>query len=190
MTSADKSEFTELFENVALALGLKAKGEERSRMQALYFYSLQRFSLDDVKTAAAACIRTMRFFPRAAEWRALVMHGPRLALPTLTNDDIAERLEAEHLHWERPCQCQACVEAGIGDRPSQYLPTHASGDFEGMAINPSTKAATWKGAWLHGEALARWYAARADFWNTFHEMVGTVKMDAATRRREAKKEPI
>lgn len=42
-----------------------------------------------------------------------------------------------------PCQCPACFQAGVTDKPQRRDP--------------------WTGQLLHGDALRRWYAAREEF---------------------------
>jgi hypothetical protein len=87
-------------------------------------------------------------------------------MPTAISDAEARTWKAaERDHWEAdPCTCLECLEAGVTDKPRRFVP-----------LDPYDRAQIgdrdiYRGEWIHGWTLKRWYKARDDFSALWHRL--------------------
>lgn len=135
---------------------------------ATYFRLLKRCDFADVTRAADAWAQGHKFFPQAAEWLATVRSMPKgEPILELGTAETAEWLEAERRRFEADsCSCRDCCEARIDgqmdDKPVRFVPTEDRfGECETRLIGARQVV---RGHWAHGFELARWYQARAGFY--------------------------
>lgn len=167
MRDADLVGFQQVFRQMASAFGKKS--DETSVPS--YFRALQRCELVDVARAADAWVAREKFFPKPSEWlstiRSLPSGEPSAPLLEMSRDEAAEWIDAEQHHFEaEPCSCRACSEARIADamddKPLRFVPTEDRfGNYERRLLGSREVV---RGHWAHGFELARWYQARAGYY--------------------------
>jgi hypothetical protein len=181
----DSAAFEVVFKRLSGAFQWRGKPSDFTTKMRAYFDALQPFPLDQVETAAQVCRDTLTRFPRIVEWRqAIPATEPRKPEDArwMGAAEAAEYVRAVRQHYQDdPCACVACQEAGVSDRPLRYVPEFDTEDREERAWCSSMHAVVVVGHWAHGEALARWYAARDRFfavtakapvWDRMAELVG------------------
>lgn len=188
MTASDFSEFGTEVRRLATVFRLKASPAELGQIIDAYFHALQRFSVTQIVNATDAWIAKETKFPKPAELAAI---APRRATPmtALAGDALEDWLRAERLRWEdEPCRCAACVAADVTEKPLRFVPEFDADDRD-LRVMVNGRIVT-AGHWAHGTELARWYKARADFYNRCLELGlrGNVLQPAAKRKKSSFKE--
>lgn len=182
MRDTDHLAFQQVMRQLAAAFSKKL--DETSI--PLYFRALQRCEMVDVARAADAWVEREKFFPKAAEWLATI-RGLSKGEPLLemSRNEIAEWLDAERRFFQSDsCSCRDCSEARIAeqmdDKPLRFVPTEDRyGDYEKRLIGSRE---VLRGHWAHGFELARWYQARA----VFYEVAMRLKLGDPLRGEGAK----
>lgn len=165
MDSSDAGTFDTAFGRVSGAFSKIFKAGELEPMKAAYFRALAPFPISAVVAAGDECIRTLKRFPRVADWRqAIRTSGPvPRDVREMTAHERTEQERARQLGYRNaPCACGACVAAGVSDREIRFVPTLWPDGTEETALN-GRQAVEVVGHWAHGAELARWYTARDAF---------------------------
>lgn len=129
-----------------------------------YFRVLKAHEFGDVARAADSWASHEQFFPAPSQWLEAVSRVPKgEPLLELSAEAAREYVDAESRGFEgQPCTCSECVSAGVAEKPMRYVPTEDRfGEFEKRHYQSRT---VLLGHWSHGQELARWYAARANFY--------------------------
>jgi hypothetical protein len=172
MHADDFSTFDRAFRRVCGAFRLKLKVEEASELTQTYFRLLESHSLDDVLDSGRTLLASAKRFPLAAEWLSVLETTARakhretatVDRRQMTQSEIDEWEDADRLRFEgQPCLCADCVRANIDEQPIRFVPTVRDADGYELAFNPRRKVVQIAGHWAHGDELARWYAARENF---------------------------
>lgn len=133
-----------------------------------YFRLLQRYEFVDVARAADAWAQSNTFFPQVADWLEAVRSTPKgEPLLELPREELAEWLDAERRGFEADvCSCRDCcnarIDGAMDDKPLRFVPTEDRfGTYEKRLMGARE---VLRGHWAHGYELARWYQARANFY--------------------------
>jgi len=171
MTEADYPVFMGEFDRLHAALaGYRSKPDEARAKADAYFHAMKHLSLSDVTAKADAWLQRESKMPKPVEW-ASVRISRGVEMPTFTPREEREYLRAEALHYEdAPCGCPLCFQAGVSDKPIRFVPDFTPDDRDDR-VRIGERIVT-RGHWSHGVELARYYKARADFWNRYYEMLG------------------
>lgn len=164
MRDTDLPAFKRVVEQLATAMSKKLD----ESIIPTYFRLLQNEELADLARAGDAWAQRSKFFPKAAEWLETVRSIPKGdPLLEMARDEAAEWLAAErHFFEAEPCSCRECSEARIAgymdDKPLRFVPNEDRyGGYEKRVLG---NREVLRGHWAHGFELARWYQARAGFY--------------------------
>ena len=180
MNDGELFAFVDVFRGVQRVFGKRVQDHEEGQMHRDYFKALRRFTIDQVKAGAEAWTQRGKYFPKPAEWIDAIprREAPTVNVPALSEQDARDYARAEQLRYEgSPCTCRECVQAGMAERATRFVPEFV--DDHARLVRFGERIVT-AGHWAHGFELARWYQARADFYNKFLERFGGLpKMDGA-----------
>ena len=170
MTDTDVFTFMEIFHGLLRVFPIRGDANEIKQRGAIYFKALRRWRVEQLRAGAEAYIQHGKGFPKPAEWIAAI--PTRAATPVtlliLSSMDAQLYATAEAQCYEGlPCQCEACVHAGIA-QPLRFVPKFNT-EGEVRAHDPIRDRDVTTGRWIHGAELARWYRARATFFQHFAE---------------------
>jgi hypothetical protein len=165
MIAADYDAFVAEFKRLSAALErFKQAPADLERRADAYFATLKGYTLAEVSAKADAWLSKETKFPAPAEWAGVIPARPALDLQVLTDAESRDYRDAERCGYERaPCECPRCVHAGVDEKPQRFVPE------VGVQMRDGNRVVT-AGYWAHGTELARWYAARANFWNRCFEL--------------------
>ena len=141
---------------------------ERAQLHRDYFKALRRFSVSQVQAGAEAWMQRGKYFPKPAEWIDAIPQRREVAVeyPAMTEQESREYRRAEQLRYEdSPCHCRECERAGVAEKALRFVPD-VSADGSDRKMRDGDRIVT-AGHWAHGEALRRWYEARANFYELF-----------------------
>lgn len=174
MTELDYSAFTDIVHRFSRVFRPPAPVEQ---LVPEYWRALETLSYLAVEQGAEKWLASGTRFPKPIEW---IESCPRWFatsedLPVATPSERRAYLDAKAAGWEwDPCNCPECVAACVSDRPTRFVPIQdADGRDDRAYVDASRSEVFIRGEWLHGERLASWYRARAEFWNRYHEVLGT-----------------
>ncbi len=168
MFETDRGTFDRAFERVSRAYRLKVKPTEGVEICQTYFRALEPWPLDDVLFAIKTCIATCRRFPLVADIVEHLSPRPRstaardLRHMTVLELDMHADAAAKR-YQDDPCSCDACLAAGVSDRPLRFVPVPFADDTVEQAFNGRRNEPEVVGHWAHGAELARWYAGHDAF---------------------------
>lgn len=169
MTDQDYEAFGKEFKRLSAALEPFKQSPEQlnSRIDA-YFHALKKLPLSVVTAKADEWLKREKKFPVPAQWVSVIVHTA-VELPVLTPREAQEWQAAERQGWEsEPCDCPRCVSAGVSEKPARFVPEFDREDRD-VKARIGDRIVT-VGHWAHGDELARWYTARAAFWNRCYEL--------------------
>lgn len=171
MNASDFDTFAVEFRRLSSALErYKQSPAEQSQKADAYFHVLKKFSIYDVIAKADQWLATEKNFPKPSEWAAVIVRKV-VEWPVLTQAEADEYRAAELSAWEAPpCHCAECVRAEVSDKPIRYVPEFDRNDVILRAKEPNGDKLLYRGHWIHGFDLKRWYDARAAFWNKCHDL--------------------
>lgn len=176
MTDAEIFPFMATMRDVVRVFPIRGGDEDLQQLGASYFKALRRYPLAMVQDGAQRVIERNKHFPKPAEWLDAIPRATATAtVEPLSAFDADEWQAAERGRWEQPaCRCAECRDAGVTGRPMRFVPnTDATGaDVRGL-IGERTVT---RGHWIHGHDLARWYAAKEQFWSLFRATVAAKAM--------------
>lgn len=175
MTSDDLPGFHEAFRSLQRVFPLRGEQADLDRMVADYFRLLRRFAVQDVKAGADAWLLHGTKFPKPAEWIGAIPRRPGAAeLRQMTRQEAFDHRRADRIGYQdEPCACADCVAAGVSEKALRFVPEFDDDDRTILAFNPFSQKPEPVGHWAHGRELARWYEAKADFYNAFIARFGT-----------------
>lgn len=174
MTSDDLPGFHDAFRSLQRVFPLRGSEADFDRMLADYFRMLRRYSLGQVKSAADHWLAHGTKFPKPSDWIGAVPAMTATDRRQMTQSEAQDYRRAELCAFEdQPCLCADCVRAGVDDKPLRFVPDLDGEDRDVKAFNPMTGRVVTTGQWAHGDALARWYDARATFFSDFLAWVGS-----------------
>lgn len=171
MNDTELFAFMDVFNSLRRVFPKRLDEHDAQEMGADYFKTMRRFGLAEVRIGADLWMTRGKFFPKPAEWIALIPR-PRVRpeLQALSPRETAEYLEAERLHYDgEPCKCEACRAAGVDHRFLRFVPRFDADDREMRGLIGEREVV--RGEWIHGEDLRRWYAAKEKFWAEFGSAV-------------------
>jgi hypothetical protein len=163
--------FMDTFRDLQRVFPKRLDEHEQARIGGDYFKALRRFPLRQVQDGAEVWIQRGKYFPKPAEWIDAIPRPGAVVrdVPTLSEADARDYQHAERLGYEGPtCRCGECIAAGVTEKPLRFVP-EISADGRDRLVRIGERTVT-AGHWAHGQELARWYQARADFWNRCHEL--------------------
>jgi hypothetical protein len=177
MNDVELFAFMDVFRKLLKVFPKRGDAHDVTDLGSSYFKALRRRTLKEVSAGADAWLEHGRFFPKPAEWlRSIPRQMERPAVQAMAEDEAREYRRAEGLRYEdQPCRCRECVAAGISDKPLRFVPEFTADDADRKVFDPIGKREVTAGHWAHGAELARWYVARADFWNAYYTAIGPVK---------------
>lgn len=180
MTAGDFDTFFNEFKRLSAALDpYKRTPADTAAKADAYFHALKRLTITEVIAKADAWLATADKFPKPAQWAEQIIHRAAPPLPVLSASDVTEYLRAETLrHEDDPCGCRECREAEVSDKPLRFVPEFTPDDRD-RKVRCGERIVT-AGHWAHGYELARFYQARADFWNRCVELGLLTKKAAQT----------
>jgi hypothetical protein len=160
------------FRRVSAALeSYKRSPDELTAKADAYFHVLKRFDLPEVIAKADAWLQTETKMPKPAEWAGIVPRRPQVELSVMTDAESRDYRRAETLGFEDiPCACALCVQADVTEKPIRFVPDLDYQDRDRLVKDPLMNRVVCAGHWAHGAELARWYRARADFYNRCVEL--------------------
>lgn len=192
MTESDRGTFERAFRRLSGAFRLKLKPTQMTELLDVYGRAFETVSLADVLAGGKTCLTTCRRFPTVAEWIAALPTPDPIATSAdrvLSREEAAVLARAARLHYQdAPCACEACQHAGVTDQPLRFVPIEDETGRVARAFDPIRHQVVEVGQWIHGDALARWYAARAAcrLGAASTPLARVVARLAPTRRRMAK----
>lgn len=163
--------FMDTFRGLLRIFPKRLDEHDQQHMGASYFKTLRKYPLAQIQAGAEGWIQRGKYFPKPAEWIDAIPRERQRAveLQTLSDEDGRAHRRAEALCYEdAPCHCRECRAAGVTDRPLRYVPEVNEDGSDRKALDGDRTVTV--GHWAHGAELARWYEARADFWNRCHEL--------------------
>jgi hypothetical protein len=177
VTDVDMVKFEALFKRAYLASQVRWKAEDYTARVGLYFRRLRFAPFEDVALAMGNWFDVENKFPSIAEWRRMLPANAEHAVDAppdtriMGTSEIAEWNQAHEWKYQAaPCSCFACVEASVNHLELRYVPMEdADGRLE-RAWHGGRKELVYVGEWIHGEALKRWYEARARFYASVERM--------------------
>lgn len=168
MSDAEIFQFMSTFKSLTRVFPLRGDGHSIDDMGASYFKALRRFELPQIQAGADRCVQQLKRFPRPAEWIDMIPRRESAPdLLAMTNEQAHEYRRAEALRYEdKPCGCRACKDAEMTEKPLRFVPEISSdGSDRKVRLDDRIVVA---GHWAHGQELARWYDAKASFYNAFY----------------------
>ena len=180
MSDAEVFQFNDVFKGLSRVFPKRLQEHELQQMSGEYFRAMKHFTLTQVKAGADAWRQRGKFFPKPVEWMESIPRGREaVKLPMLSDEEARDYRRAESLRYEdRPCSCAACRAASVSDRPLRFVPTvNGDGTERQARIGDRTVIA---GHWAHGQELARWYQAKADFYNAYYAAIRRTSMEKVT----------
>ncbi len=174
MTDAELFAFVDVVKGLDTLFPKRLEEHERHQRNKAYFKALKRFPLAQVQAGADAWSIKGKFFPKPAEWIDSVPKARVIAaeIMAMTEAESHEYRRAEALMYEdRPCRCLECRDI---DKPLRFVPTLDSDGSEQKRLEGDRVVTA--GHWAHGQELAGWYQARADFYDRYLQWVGTKAM--------------
>lgn len=183
MTDAEIFPFMATMRDVVRVFPIRGGDEDIQQLGASYFKALRRYPLALVQAGAERVIGQNKHFPKPAEWLDAIPRSTATAgaLEPLSAFDADEWLAAERGRWESAsCRCSECLAAGVTERMQRFVPSLDTngGDVRGL-IGERTVT---RGHWIHGHDLARWYAAKDEFWTLFRGVVAAKAMGVRVTR--------
>lgn len=175
MTDSEMFPFMDVFRNLQRVFPKRLDQHDQQQMGASYFKALQKFPLGRVAAGADAWVSRGKFFPKPAEWIDAMprLHLPAADVAVMSDQDAREYARAEQMRYEdTPCRCHECVFAHVSDKPLRFVPEVSADGSDLKVRDPLRDRIVTAGHWAHGPELARWYHARADFYNRFLEIFG------------------
>lgn len=171
MIEADYEAFGNEFRRLSSALDrFPPRGDELATKVDAYFHALKKYPLSEVVLKADKWLETEKKFPAPAEWAGVIVRRS-VPLPTLTDAESREYRDAEKRRWEgEPCNCASCFQAGVNEKPIRFVPDLTRDERDDAALDPVTNRLVCRGHWAHGWELARWYEAKANFYNRCLEL--------------------
>lgn len=168
MTDAEIFPFMSTMRDIVRVFPIRGGDEDLQQLGASYFKVLRRYPLAMVQDGAQRVIERNKHFPKPTEWLDAIPRATAStdALESLTAFEADEWAAAERGRWEQPaCKCAECRDAGMTTRAMRFVPnvTANGGDQRGMFGQRMVA----RGHWIHGHDLARWYAAKEQFWGLF-----------------------
>lgn len=176
MTDAEIFPFMSTLRDVARVFPIRGDETDVQQLGAAYFKALRRYPLALVQAGAERVIERNKHFPKPAEWLDAIPRATQTGtVELLTVVEADDWLAAERGRWQQaPCRCPECRAAGVSEQPQRFVPMlDANGQDERGLIG---ERAITRGRWIHGEELARWYAAKAEFWALFRAAVAKKAM--------------
>jgi len=170
VTDSELFAFMATFRSLTRVFPLRGEEHEINDVGASYFKAFHRFPLGAIQAGADRWIEQGKRFPKPAEWiDAIPRRTTEPPMETLSADDAAIWLQAEQMRWEdAPCICRECVAADVTEKPLRFVPEFTANDTD-RRVKLGERVVT-AGHWAHGQELARWYRARADFYNRCLEL--------------------
>lgn len=164
-------------EFLRLSRALERFRQESAELAAradVYFHALKHLPLADLIAKADVWLRTETKFPKPADWAAVRRPPARADGPEMTLHEATLYRRAEAMGYEDPdsCDCLACVEADVSERPRRFVPEFMEDGRDRKVRDPIGQRLITAGHWAHGAELARWYSARAAFYAVCREKVG------------------
>lgn len=177
MTDAEIFPFMATMRDVVRVFPIRGGEDDVQQLGAAYFKALRRYPLALVQAGAERVIERNKHFPKPAEWLDAIPRATSSgdAPEELSAFDRDEWLAAERGRWEQaPCRCSECRAAGVTERMQRFVPMvdAAGGDVRGLI----GERIVTRGRWIHGHDLARWYAAKEEFWALFRATVAKKAM--------------
>lgn len=184
MTDSEMFAFSDVFKSLERVFPKRLEEHERSRMTGDYFRILRKYPLAAIQAGAETWMQRGKYFPKPAEWIDAIPKRNEQAVsnvPEIPPQKAEDYRRAELKRFEgQPCSCHECVESGVTERPTRFVP-ETDADDNAVVMRDGEKLVT-PGVWIHGYALARYYKARADFYNKYRELMrrrGMPKEDVA-----------
>jgi hypothetical protein len=175
--------FSEVVSDLRQVFPKRMEDHERRSMDAAYFQALRRFTIPQIRRGAEAWIQRGKYFPKPAEWIDAIPRQSEAAqadIPALSESQAHEYLKAEKARYEGPvCSCLECRRAGI-EKPIRFVPEFNENDTD-RKVKCGERIVT-AGHWAHGAELARWYQAKADFYEAYHAALAKRSMSTHRRR--------
>jgi hypothetical protein len=166
MVDADVVAFQGAFNLLATTFRLYGTKSDKELVCDSYFKALRRFPLAVVVKAAEDLVakHPARSFPLAADWIALMPRHAATRVPegvrVLSDAELSERRDAfTNKCIGAPCDCRVCRRADVSDRGIAFVPIEDAP----LVWDPVAHGLVVPGRWIHGDALARWWAARDRF---------------------------
>jgi len=180
MVESDVVRFAEAFNLLATTFKLWGTARDKEQTRHAYFKALKPYPIEAVERAAQQLVAShpAQKFPLPVDWlakipRELGVHAPS-TLRILTDREAHEQREAFAVRCEGdPCSCRACTEAAVSTYPLRYVP-----ESDVPVWDPFRRERTLPGHWIHGAALARWYAARNEFFQKAPPSIRSTVVDA------------
>jgi hypothetical protein len=174
MLDHEFEKFQRAFVRLAGLFRLRLQGDALDELARSYFKILSEHPLGDVFDAAKHVIEKQRSFPKPIDWlRAIPKRLPTPTEPDMTDKQAAEWYRAERLRWEdTPCSCLLCQAAGVTEKPLRFVPEFTDTDRERRVRNARLERVVTAGQWAHGDELAGYYRAKADFYERFYQSLG------------------
>ncbi len=183
MTDSELVPFHGLLKRLCVTFRVRTDDENFKLLAQSYFDALKPINFDDLERGAEAWMAGQTKFPKPIEWRQAI---PRRVVeaPPMGMTEAREYTQAEMKGWEDdPCGCQRCFAANVSDKPLRFVPDFDDNDMELRAKHPNRAMTVTRGHWAHGVELARWYEARATFYNAFFEITNEVAQQKRKKKR-------
>lgn len=169
MNEAEMFTFMDVVRGLLRVFPKRLDDIEQQRMSTDYFKALRKFTLPQVQAGADAWVLRGKFFPKPAEWIDAIPRRTTVAvdIPALSDAECADYHRAEKLRYDdAPCRCLRCREAGMTEKALRFVP-EANQDGTNRQARDGERIVT-AGHWAHGHELARWYEAKAAFYNAYY----------------------
>lgn len=171
MTDAELFAFTDVCKDLMRVFPKRLEEFEKAQLHRDYFKALRRFSVSQVQAGAEAWMQRGKYFPKPAEWIDSIPKQAPTALvdvPAMSPMEAREYQRAERLRYEdQPCGCRDCVAAQVSEKPVRFVPEFTADDRE-RKVRDGERIVT-AGHWAHGTELARYYKAKADFYEAYYK---------------------
>ena len=185
MTDSDVFRFQSVLKRLCVTFRVRTDTDDFKVLAESYFDALRGWPFDDLERGAEAWISGQTRFPKPIEWKQAIPRK-QVELIAMGMSEAREYTRAELKGWEDdPCGCQHCVAAHVSDKPLRFVPDFDDNDTELRATHPNRAMAVTRGHWAHGDELARWYEARANFYNAYFAIT-----NAFTAEKRKKKRPF
>lgn len=169
MTDGELFRFVDVWNDLARVFPKRLDDHEKQQMQRDYFRAMRRFPLSQIEAGAEVWIQRGKYFPKPAEWMDAIPKQSAvvtLDVPAMSEGESRAYQRAEAMRYEdQPCGCPKCREAEVTDKPLRFVPEFTPDDRE-RKVRDGERVVT-AGHWAHGYELARWYEARANFYEAF-----------------------
>lgn len=169
-------QFMATFRSLVRVFPLRGDEHEINDVGASYFKALRKFTLSQIQTGSDRCVQQLKRFPRPAEWIDLI---PRRTdtpeIQGMSEPDAKEHRRAEGLRYrDQACSCRGCRDAEVSDKPIRFVPD-LDRDGNERRVRDGERIVV-AGHWAHGQELARWYQAKADFYNAYYAALAKTHM--------------